>query len=332
MASFEDLYRLQQGGNNPLINVQQMQANMPNWLRAPAPPNNNTGATQLFANQMNQIGRAGREQQRLDIERQRARDLADIQMQTFQAQQAQNKAAREAREGLAGQEEWSPLQQAAIRAGFGGDVVKGAMSPGAQSKPYTTQAQIQADISAGYLTDEMGRKLMDKEMQGGDVSPADRFKMEGDLNKRFDKNAQAFKEISNAYTTIQTIPETAIGDVALATKIMKLLDPGSVVRESELGVALGATGILDRLMNLASKAKEGKFLSPDQRKEFKQLANSVYTSAQQEFNNVRGSYTDRALRYGLNPENVVYDYSSRAMPKVGETVQVQGVPIKRVGD
>jgi hypothetical protein len=96
MASFDDLYRMQQGQNNPLINLQQMQARMPNWLTAPTPQSGNLGAARLFTEQMNRIGNVQRQdigidqnQQRLDIERQRAKDVADIQMQTFQAELAQ---------------------------------------------------------------------------------------------------------------------------------------------------------------------------------------------------------------------------------------------------
>lgn len=259
-----------------------------------------------------------RERAQLAEENERARMLADLQVQELQSAMAQRQAEQaEAQRQIAAQQEFaaqpglSPMQSAAIQAGYGPQVVERLFEPEAQPKLYTKAAQITADTQRGFLSPEMGDKLLQQEMQGEELKPADRFKMEGDLNKRFDKNAQAFREISNAYTTIQSIPETAIGDVALATKIMKILDPDSVVRESELGVALGATGVLDRLLNLANRAKEGEFLTADQRREFKALAENVYTAAQQEFSNLRTSYTQRALGYGLNPENVVYDYSSQ---------------------
>jgi hypothetical protein len=85
MAGFDDLYRMQQGQNNPLINLEQMQARMPNWLTAPTPQSGNLGATRLFADVMNRPSDMDLKQQTLDIERQRAKDVADIQMRTFQA-------------------------------------------------------------------------------------------------------------------------------------------------------------------------------------------------------------------------------------------------------
>ena len=48
---------------------------------------------------------------------------------------------------------------------------------------------------------------------------------------------------------------TPIGDVAGATKMMKLLDPGSVVRETELGIAMAASGRMDRLENYFKNLK-----------------------------------------------------------------------------
>lgn len=101
MASFDDLYRMQLMQNNPLINVQQMQARQPNWLQAPRPPNDNVAATRLFAGQMNRMGDVQRGQQQLDIENARARELADFQVQQYQAKLAQQKQAQQARQNYA---------------------------------------------------------------------------------------------------------------------------------------------------------------------------------------------------------------------------------------
>lgn len=114
MAEFDDLYRMQQAMNNPMINVQQQQVRMPNWLTPPRPPDNNLGGTQLLLDQMNRFGEVDRRQQALDIQRQRNQDLADIQMRTFMAKQEQTQKAQEAREAYA---ESSPEFAEAILAG-----------------------------------------------------------------------------------------------------------------------------------------------------------------------------------------------------------------------
>ena len=83
---------------------------------------------------------------------------------------------------------------------------------------------------------------------------------------------------------------TPIGDVAGATKVMKLLDPGSVVRETELGIAMAAAGRMDRLNNYFNNMMTGQKLTPTQREDFKALSNELYAAAGQAYNQKRDEY------------------------------------------
>jgi hypothetical protein len=83
---------------------------------------------------------------------------------------------------------------------------------------------------------------------------------------------------------------TPIGDVAGATKVMKLLDPGSVVRETELGIAMAAAGRMDRLNNYFTNMMTGQKLTPTQREDFKALSNELYAAAGQAYNQKRDEY------------------------------------------
>jgi hypothetical protein len=94
---------------------------------------------------------------------------------------------------------------------------------------------------------------------------------------------------------------TPIGDVATATKIMKLLDPGSVVRESELGIAMAAGGRMDRLQNYVQMQLSGEKLTPKMRDDFGKLADELYKAAAQSYNKKRGEYEHLGQRYGLDP-------------------------------
>jgi hypothetical protein len=107
----------------------------------------------------------------------------------------------------------------------------------------------------------------------------------------------AFKRIEQAVTS-----GSAIGDVASATSIMKLLDPGSVVRESELGVALGARGVIDGFMNFKQQTFEGKLLTENQRKEFDALARKFYEVAQETKAEIDQRYLTLGQKYNLPPE------------------------------
>ena len=85
---------------------------------------------------------------------------------------------------------------------------------------------------------------------------------------------------------------------------MKMLDPGSVVRETEFATAANAGGLLARLKSLASKVESGKFLSPEQRTEFQSLSKKYLDAAQTQEQGVKESYQAIVDNYGLNPINV----------------------------
>jgi len=110
-----------------------------------------------------------------------------------------------------------------------------------------------------------------------------------------------FNDMKTAYGQVNTALSqgTPIGDVAGATKMMKLLDPGSVVRETELGIAMAASGRMDRLQNYFNNWASGQKLTPTQRDEFKQLSAELYAAAGQAYNQKRGEYKNFGGRYGF---------------------------------
>lgn len=110
-----------------------------------------------------------------------------------------------------------------------------------------------------------------------------------------------FNDMKTAYGQVNTALSqgTPIGDVAGATKMMKLLDPGSVVRETELGIAMAASGRMDRLQNYFNNWASGQKLTPTQRDEFKQLSAELYAAAGQAYNQKRGEYKKFGDAYGF---------------------------------
>lgn len=113
-----------------------------------------------------------------------------------------------------------------------------------------------------------------------------------------------FLDARDAFKRIETAIEsgTAIGDVASATSIMKLLDPGSVVRESELGIALKARGVVDGFMNFKQQTFEGKRLTEQQRKDFDALAREFYKVAQETKAEIDQRYLTLGQNYNIPPE------------------------------
>jgi len=110
-----------------------------------------------------------------------------------------------------------------------------------------------------------------------------------------------FSDMKSAYgQVVSSLAQgTPIGDVAGATKVMKLLDPGSVVRESELGIAMAAAGRMDRLQNYFNNFMTGQKLTPTQRDDFQSLSNELYAAAGQAYNKKRAEYEQFGNAYGF---------------------------------
>jgi hypothetical protein len=140
-----------------------------------------------------------------------------------------------------------------------------------------------------------------------DITPYQKIQLEGSLRDDFRADSKVYDEIRRQHGLITTAlkDKSAAGTLAAATSFMKMLDPGSVVRESELGMALASTGITDRIMNYANIIQSGKVLTEQQRNEFASLTNEFLKAAQAEHERRKNTYRQNAAEYGLSPERVV---------------------------
>lgn len=145
---------------------------------------------------------------------------------------------------------------------------------------------------------------------------------------------KAHQEVKAAYGQIGSSLklESPAGDLAAATKIMKLLDPTSVVRESELGMAMAATGLEDRIANYANNVLKGTKLTPAQRKDFRKLADEIYLISEKEYSAKRSEYVDTAKAYKLNPERVGGKEKPANISDVKTKLGEKGNPYKIRGD
>jgi hypothetical protein len=113
---------------------------------------------------------------------------------------------------------------------------------------------------------------------------------------------KGFTEVESANNQIKQAAamKSPAGDLAAATKVMKILDPGSVVRESELGMAMQATGVEDRVKNYATMVINGTKLTPSQRTDFVALAEKLTNAAGTQYNTKRAEYEQIAAANGLS--------------------------------
>lgn len=120
-------------------------------------------------------------------------------------------------------------------------------------------------------------------------------------SKGFGEASSAYKQIN---ATLDSATKSPAATLAAATKFMKILDPGSVVRESELGMALQASGVLDRAANYMNILQRGKVLTATQVADFKDISQKMYSAAQQVQKTIDQDYQGKAKAYGLRPEMV----------------------------
>ena len=136
--------------------------------------------------------------------------------------------------------------------------------------------------------------------------------IENQLRDEFNSLTKDHRSVTDAYSRVM---ETAKGgkgvnDIALIFSYMKMLDPGSVVREGEYATARNAGGVPDRIISMYNQALNGSQLSPQVRADMVGQARKIYERSQADMGNIANQYKDIAGRNGANPDNVVVSFNS----------------------
>lgn len=141
----------------------------------------------------------------------------------------------------------------------------------------------------------------------GGVDPEKIATIEGKLRGEYINQNKVFMDVRDAWSRINASEDNAAGDLSLIFNYMKMLDPGSTVREGEFATAQNATGIPERVLNSYNNALAGTRLAPAQRTQFKGQASKLYSSQKDIYSNNVKTYMALALDYGANPGRVAVD-------------------------
>jgi hypothetical protein len=168
------------------------------------------------------------------------------------------------------------------------------------------------------------------------ISGYQKIKLEGELRDDYRKDSSNFVEISRQARIIQDSlkDDSAAGTLASATAFMKMLDPGSVVRESELAMAMKTNGALDRMGNYINVIQSGQVLTTQQKADFAKLIKTYSNAANEAQRNLNKKYGQISSEYGLDPKRVVvYDVQKDDKPeKVDAKVTPQTKIVKTRAD
>lgn len=155
--------------------------------------------------------------------------------------------------------------------------------------------------------------------------PADVAKVEMDLAGKFrtDKTVQAHELMKNELAQLRTLASegTPQSDQALITKFAKILDPGSVVRETEFAITERGGGLIDSMRNTISKAAGTGRLQPGQRQNLIQTAEALFRGIEETYQAKRKQFMQQGELYGARPEAIVGVESAPAAPTGGMSLE-----------
>jgi hypothetical protein len=146
----------------------------------------------------------------------------------------------------------------------------------------------------------------------GGTAPDKSFKQATDLRKEFTGLSKDYSQQNAAIGRIAASAKdpSAAGDLALIFNYMKVLDPGSTVREGEFATAQNAGGVPDRAIAAYNKVLSGERLAPSQRTDFVDRANTIFKEAKGQHEKTVKEYTRIANQNGIDPKNVIVDFST----------------------
>lgn len=171
----------------------------------------------------------------------------------------------------------------------------------AQAQAAQRASQAAAEASGA----EKRRKEAETAQISAGVIPADkRPEAESKFRKEYSDQTKGYQEVKSAYGRVLASDDSAVGDLSLIFGYMKMLDPGSVVREGEFATAQNAAGVPERVLNLYNKIISGERLNDSQRKAFKGQAERLFKQAGQQESEVRRGLERIAKGYGLNTANI----------------------------
>lgn len=225
-----------------------------------------------------------------------------------------------------------------------------SMAQGAQPSPAPAPAAPAAPtdatvLTAAHLADirkQRGsrglKEFMDQQnfMTGQQKDQASMSNMnidnESKLRGDYSKASGNFKVVSEQIQTIQSIAQrapSAAGDLSLIFSYMKLVDPGSTVREGEQASAANAAGVPDRLRALYNRVMTGERLAPAQRGDFINTSGDLYQGWLDKQKQTDDSFRGIANRSRVNPENVILPYGvpnfdRASLAKMPGTVSTMG--------
>lgn len=129
------------------------------------------------------------------------------------------------------------------------------------------------------------------------------------VRREFMGATKDFRDILNSYKRLEAVATTpsAAGDLAMIFSYMKMLDPESVVRETEQANAVNARGVPEAIRTVYNRVASGERLGPDQRQDFLTKARELVKGSLEAHEQLESEYQRIAKGRKADPKEVVPD-------------------------
>lgn len=184
-----------------------------------------------------------------------------------------------------------------------------------------TRAQTAQSIAATKKLTIETQMAVAEAASGGDRTK--QFEAEQRLRSEYNNGTKVYQDTMEAYRRMKSATNDGPGDLALIYSYMKMLDPGSVVREGEFATASNSAGLDAKVRNIYNKVLNGERLTPGQRKTFIGQSGRLAEAAGRREKEIRSGLEVVVKNYRLNPENV-FSTGIRPDPAPGGASDWQG--------
>jgi len=176
-------------------------------------------------------------------------------------------------------------------------------SEGERARIDLLKAQAGAQRAAAY-------KSSREASQVGKLTTEKRFEFEEKLRERYEKNSKDFREISNAFTSIKGtggVDASPVNRVAKVFAFVKMIDPGSVVREGDFEALRNTRGFAlspDWFKQEVDRVATGAPIKDETVRQINAAATDLYKSSRARDTATREEIDSVAKEYGLDRRNL----------------------------
>jgi len=245
----------------------------------------------------------------------------------------QNKAAIEGRDGSSAHTDDGIrlLQEGAQTGDFSefdesiGEIVSFGQQPVSAKEQAATAKLVAEEANIRAKTEDIPKVRTEKELAKEVAAQKTTFGQAETIRKEITKASTDFDKIIGSFDRIRAAAKdpSAAGDLALVFNFMKMLDPGSTVREGEFATAAKAAGLGERFVQLAAKVDSGEILSKNQRQDFINQADKIFKASKARNDRTVESFVKIAERNNIDREDVVVER--------GEAIDDGKVPVLEEG-